>query len=269
MSSDSNTRKKRTKILVIKFGGSVITNKNKPYSFRENVVLRLINELKEFMNKSLNKKIILIHGGGSFGHAKVKECLEGHGYIDKKCYTETAHVMMILNSLIMRAIIDAGIDAISIPTRSIFIKSGNELSMYSCIIDAHLRRGVIPVLFGDVIIDRKSGYQVLSGDTIAWYVSKVFNADEIYFVTDVDGLFDKDPKIFKNAKLIKEIRSKELMDLHYGKSEDVTGGMLNKVMGGLDIGVKDVKVIVLNGLIKGNLYNALMNEPFVGTVIWY
>jgi Predicted archaeal kinase len=52
------------KLIVLKLGGSIITNKKEPFSFNRDVLLRIGNELKS----SWPMPLIIIHGGGSFGH---------------------------------------------------------------------------------------------------------------------------------------------------------------------------------------------------------
>jgi len=54
-------------IILLKLGGSLLTDKNKPFSIREDVVKSAVRQVIE-----ANKKIILIHGGGSFGHPLAK-----------------------------------------------------------------------------------------------------------------------------------------------------------------------------------------------------
>ena len=41
-------------------------------------------------------------------------------------------------------------------------------------------------------------------DRLASRVAQITNADTLILLSDVDGLFTKNPKIFKDAKLIKQ-----------------------------------------------------------------
>ncbi len=50
-------------MILIKLGGSIITNKEKPLSPRIGTIDRISKQLKK-----INESIILVHGGGSFGH---------------------------------------------------------------------------------------------------------------------------------------------------------------------------------------------------------
>ena len=50
-------------MILIKFGGSVITNKEKPLSVRRKTIDNLSKSLKK-----IDETMIIVHGGGSYGH---------------------------------------------------------------------------------------------------------------------------------------------------------------------------------------------------------
>ena len=60
--------KRKKEILLLKLGGSLLTDKNKPFFIREEVVKSTIQQII-----NANEKVILIHGGGSFGHPLAKK----------------------------------------------------------------------------------------------------------------------------------------------------------------------------------------------------
>jgi isopentenyl phosphate kinase len=67
-------------LIIIKLGGSVITDKAKPKgSFRKNVVLRIAGEIKRAQNKK-KFKLIIVHGAGSYGHPIAKKYNLNKGY---------------------------------------------------------------------------------------------------------------------------------------------------------------------------------------------
>ena len=55
-------------VIIIKLGGSLITNKNIPFSVDYNSINNIIKQIKNFYEQNTNSKLILVHGGGSFGH---------------------------------------------------------------------------------------------------------------------------------------------------------------------------------------------------------
>jgi len=257
-------------VKVVKFGGSVITFKERPLTIRSDVIKYLVNEISQVIKGFEDLKLILVHGGGSFGHYVVKECLKTSNVLTDECFSKTTYTMTVLNVIIVRELINAGLQAISLPPHAVFLRDNNGVLRYDLrVINECISRGIIPVLYGDVIISGNS-YEVLSGDTISWILAKELSADELIFLTDVNGVYDKDPKKHPEARLIKEIRSADLSNISISQSEyDVTGGMVRKLMEGLHYGVVGVKVKVINGLIQGNLYKSLCGEEFIGTVIMY
>ena len=50
-------------MILIKLGGSIITNKEKPLSARRKTIDNLVKSLKK-----INESMIIVHGGGSYGH---------------------------------------------------------------------------------------------------------------------------------------------------------------------------------------------------------
>ena len=50
-------------MILIKMGGSIITNKGKPQSARRKTIDNILKQIKR-----IDEPTILVHGGGSYGH---------------------------------------------------------------------------------------------------------------------------------------------------------------------------------------------------------
>ena len=61
---------------IIKLGGSVITDKSKESFFKKEIMNNLSKEIKK-----ANKRCIIIHGAGSFGHILAKKYKLNNGFI--------------------------------------------------------------------------------------------------------------------------------------------------------------------------------------------
>ncbi|MEM3132346.1 MAG: hypothetical protein QXV72_06955, partial [Sulfolobales archaeon] len=124
--------------------------------------------------------------------------------------------------------------------------------------------------YGDVV-PSNWGFEVISGDTLAWYIARELKIGEILFVTDVDGLYDNDPKINPSARKIAKASIDEVLSfLSKSSSEvDVTGGMARKLYEGRALGLRNVTVKIVGGFIENNLYSALTSDNFVGSVVCY
>ena len=124
--------------------------------------------------------------------------------------------------------------------------------------------GMTPVLGGDIMVDTKMGYSVCSGDVIAAHLPSELNADRLIFATDVDGIYTKDPKKDKNAKLLREINLEnmdKLARLTGSAFTDVTSGMAGKI-GVVKTYKRDLEgaeIVILSMLEEGNLRAYMKN----------
>ncbi len=179
-----------------------------------------------------------------------------------------------LNDVVTRALADSGIDVVSFPPHSICrLSTEGDPKCFFDTVSKAVEVGLTPVLYGDVVISEGGDFQVLSGDTLMWLVAKYLGAREMIFVTDVDGVFTSDPKVDPKAKLIRSVRAEDLTRYSLsgvsGEARDVTGGMVAKLLLGLELGVRGVVVKVVGGMREGNLFNALTSHEYLGTTIWY
>jgi isopentenyl phosphate kinase len=244
-------------ITILKIGGSVITDKSGELAARTEV----INRLSEEIQKANVKNLIIVHGGGSFGHPTaqkygIKEGLKQDP--QKVGFAETHHVMTVLNGLIMDSLVWHNIPAIS-------------KSFEDTVMKKYLGMGFVPVLYGDTIIDEKLGFTVLSGDQIVAYLARKLGANRIIIGVDTDGLYDADPKLVKNAKLYSHLTLSELKriqdKLEQSTVSDVTGGMPGKVSELITAVEEGIPVIMVNAGKVNRVYKALMGQDAESTVI--
>jgi isopentenyl phosphate kinase len=115
------------------------------------------------------------------------------------------------------------------------------------------------------------GFAILSGDQLISYIAANFNAERIIIGVDVDGLYDADPKIEKNAKIFTHLTLNELKKLQnkLGKSTscDVTGGMFGKIVELIPAVEKEIPITIVNATKPNYVYKALKKEKVQGTLI--
>jgi isopentenyl phosphate kinase len=68
-------------LTVLKLGGSLITDKSKPYTVRDKILESVSREIKECMDEGLIKSLVLVQGVGSYGHPPVLEHKIHKGYL--------------------------------------------------------------------------------------------------------------------------------------------------------------------------------------------
>ena len=257
-------------MIIIKLGGSVISDKNNPYSFNREAVEVIAEEIAQFYPE---ESFILVHGGGSFGHPnareyKIREGLMGDVKRKRIGFSKTHQAMLKLNDLTIEVFLEKGLPAYSVSSSSIFIIENGEIIYGELeILRKLLEKGLIPVLFGDTAVALDKGIDILSGDQIVSYLAKMLKPSKVIFLMDVDGIYDKNPKE-KGAKLITELTKEgieHLLESSESAGIDVTGGIGNKLKKALEIAHYS-DVYFINGKVKGNLTKVLQGKN-PGTVI--
>jgi isopentenyl phosphate kinase len=256
---------------ILKIGGSVITDKNGELAARTEA----INRLAEETQKASLKNLIIVHGGGSFGHPTAKKYGIKEGLKEdaqKMGFAETHHVMTVLNGLVMDALVWHSIPAFSVtPSCCVVTENGRIKFFEDAVLKMLLKMGFVPVLYGDATLDEKLGFTVLSGDQIVSFLARKFDAGKIVIGVDTDGLYDADPKVAKNAKLYVHLTLSELEKVK-GKlggstAADVTGGMVGKIAELVPAVEQGIPVVIVNAAKPNRVYKALMGEAVEGTVI--
>lgn len=260
------------RLTVLKLGGSVITQKEKPFTTNLSAIRRLAKEI------SLAKvsQLIMIHGGGSFGHplAKKYSIMEGYKGRDVQLlgFSETHQAMVILNKLVVDALIHSNIPAMAVsPSSFIVTKSGRIATVIEEPLKKLLQTGFVPVLHGDAVLDFDRGFTILSGDQLAAYLAIQFKAERIVMGIDVNGVFTADPKKEKSARLVRNCTLHELKKMQTRMKNtgdaDVTGGMLGKLIELAPAVEQGIPALIVNAAKPKNVYKAIRGESVIGTLI--
>ena len=88
-------------------------------------------------------------------------------------------------------------------------------------------------------------------DRLASRVAQITNADTLILLSDVDGLFTKNPKLYKDAKLIKKVNDfdKDIKNINIkGITEFGRGGMNTKIEAAKICNLAGCNMIIANGL---------------------
>ncbi len=234
-------------MILVKLGGSIITNKAIYKEFREETVRKIVERLPK-------EDLTIVHGAGSFGHILVDKYKLTEGDLNKK--SEFAQVeidMLELNLKILKILHENGIPGVSIPPHA-----NDSIEIFK----KYVSSGFIPVTFGDVVVDDK--IRIISGDDLMLKLAEEFHPEKTIFITDVDGIFDKNPKE-PNAKLIK------ILDRNFNPKTalnviDVTGGISHKIE--IMRKIAEVsEVYVINGNYPERISAVIEGKEFVGTIV--
>ena len=268
-------------LYVIKLGGSVITEKGKPFTEKLDVIQRLAKEIHEARQEK-DFALIVGHGGGSYPHVPATEFNVHKGVIDEKSYEGIAKVQDAasrLNRIVVRELIAAGENAISVQLSSTSVsENGRIKEMYLKPMRMMLDYGMIPVPYGDVGLDTKQGCCILSTEEIINYITQNaklmlpdYNLNRIIIGGRVDGVFTGNPDDTEDAKLIPVITPENIDEVGQYLAEssgiDVTGGMRQKIESMLELAEKDIESEIINVGKPGYLKKALLGNEQIGTVV--
>jgi isopentenyl phosphate kinase len=253
---------------LIKLGGSVITEKSTSATFRSEIMDDLSSQLCK-----ANKKYILVHGAGSFGHVLAKKYDLNKGRINNQQiygFAQTQGLVQKLNSHVLCSLHQHNLPAISLPPHSLLTLTEHQIDYIALdFFKKYFDQEFLPVTYGDVVLDSKNGFSICSGDLLMLLLAEAFRPEKVIFVIDEDGIYTKNPKKHTDATLLETIQRDELdllqtsLDAH----ADVTKGMAGKLQTIKKITALHIDTVLVNGLVPNRLHQVLMGQSTVQTVV--
>jgi uridylate kinase len=219
--------------IVIGLGGSVVLSDDVNDTYFKN----LTNLLKEISKKN---KIYLVIGGGKTARAYIKMGRELN--LNEETLDHIGIEITRLNAKLIANIIDIS---------NKFIPQTTEEAK-------NIKKPVV------VMGGTTPGH---STDMVGAELAEKVGASKYIIATNVDGVYDKDPNKFKDAKQLKEISIKQLIE-KYGTKWETAGQ--NIVIDGPALEIIDranIPTFVLNGKKLEEIKKAINNQSFNGTII--
>ena len=210
-------------MIVVKLGGSVVTEKERPETLDGAALERAATTVAAHAGDT---PLVLVHGGGSFGHHHAERHGVGveTGTDDAGAAVEIHGAMTTLNRFVLDRLHDRGVPALPVHPLSAGARAADgSLDLPLSSVRAMLAGSFVPVLHGDVVATAGEGVTVLSGDDIVARVAAGIGADRVGLCSTVAGVLDEDGRALE--------RVSSLDDAALGGSDatDVTGGMAGKV----------------------------------------
>lgn len=256
---------------LVKFGGSLITDKTTASSYRRAVVERLAKEIQAARTTNPTIKLIIGNGSGSFGHmeaAKYGTMAGVESAEDWLGFTKVATVASEIGQYVAQTLSAADIPVFRVqPTASAIARDGVIQAMALDNIQTALAHNLVPLVHGDVAFDQVRGGTIISTETVFTYLAKNLPVERILLLGTEDGVYDAD------KRTISHITSANLESyraaLGGSGGIDVTGGMLTKVMDMLTLASirPGLQVRVMNGTVPNLLTKVLLYENSPGTLI--
>jgi isopentenyl phosphate kinase len=226
----------RDALVFVKLGGSILTDKTRPEAIDHDTLRSVATTLSAALRDDDRLRVLIGHGGGSFGHYWAERYGTHRGAYDSRGWEGVARVadaMGRLNRLVVAALLESGIQAIGVQPSASAIAEGGELrELTTHAITLMLDARLTPVVYGDVVLDRAQGAAIASTEAIFGYLAPRLMPQRIVLLGE-RGVFTADPRRDSQALRIPRIDSRNIAAVlaQTGASHgtDVTGGMAGKV----------------------------------------
>lgn len=260
------------KVILIKFGGSVITDKSIPKKVDLEIIERLSKEISSARKKS-GYLFILGHGSGSFGHqsaAKYKTIDGAKNEKDLLGMSKVKYDASLLNMIVFDFLIKANLPAFPLAPSAFITSKNKQLDqiLIASLINL-LSSGAVPLVYGDVITDTKIGSTIYSTEKVLNKIALLlpesgYKPVMVIEIGKTEGVLDKE------GETISEINSTNINQVLELLSEtattDVTGGMIHKVKEAYSFAKTGLPTLIISAE-NGNLEKAIMGKKIAGTWI--
>ncbi|MGC8619183.1 MAG: UMP kinase [Thermoplasmata archaeon] len=218
------------KNIIISMGGSLVNIRNKEYL--ENFSKMISSLMKDY-------HFVIVVGGGKIARDYIsiaRENGENEFFLDKIGIEITR-----VNALLLKSFF-AGIDGVK------FLNSIDEIDNFNVAITGGTHPGH-------------------TTDAVALLTAEMLNSKKVINATTVDGIYDRDPKKYKDAKLFENISYTDLLTIFM---KNLSSAGPNQVLDFLSIKIAErsnIEIDVINGLDIENFKKAIRGEKFKGTVV--
>jgi isopentenyl phosphate kinase len=261
----------RKPLVVVKLGGAALTDKKRIYTPHPAVVSRAAKQIAKLRGSFA---FVVVHGAGSYGHIPVERYALKFGLKKPeqlKALSITKSKLLEWEIVLEGTFLREGLPLVAMHASDFIVTRNGRISAADLEpMKNWLRIGGVPSTGGDIVTDLKTGFSILSGDQLAAFIATNLQASRLIFATDVDGVFDSDPKKNPRARLIPELTARsalKLEGLQTSSVPDVTGGMGGKITEAVQAVSKGVPVQFVN-LTKGDrLKRAVLEQRVIGSKI--
>ena len=220
---------------VVKLGGSLITEKSKPYTLRSQALDEAVGAVAEAYSRG--RRIVLVHGGGSFGHYEVDRIVREKGILYATDAARVQHAMLKLAKEVIGRLLAAGVPASLHPPHTLCSSWPGECFLQPIMRDLSL--GLVPVTYGDAIPGHNDDVIIVSGDDLALSIATYLGRETcIIYVIDKAGIIGRDGRVLSEVS-----PRSELMKVESG-GFDVTGGIEKKLSTAFEAARRGLRVVV-------------------------
>jgi uridylate kinase len=230
--------KRKENRILIKFSGEALAGED-GFGIDTKTLKYLADEIKSVIEAGYEVAVVI--GGGNFirGVSAAKD-----GIIKRTSGDYMGMLATVINAVAMQEALEND----GIPVRVQSAIKMEEIAENFIVRRAirHLEKGRV------VIFAAGTGNPFFTTDTAGVLRASEIGASKIIKATKVDGIYDKDPKKYPDAKLIKELTYEEALKDNIKVMDDTAIALARE---------NKLPIIVCNMFKKGNLLKILKNEP--------
>jgi len=237
---------KKSKTIVIKIGSSLLIDEKK--TIRQKWLSEFIKDIQVLRNDKKNV-IIVSSGAIALGCKKL-------GLNKKKLKLDKSQAVASIGQIELMNLLKKNFNSKKINLSQILLTLEDTEQRRRAInakrtFDNLFELGFLPIVNeNDSIATSEIKYG--DNDRLASRVAQISGADCLILLSDVNGLYTKNPKIYKDAKLIKEIRNIDSKIEQVAKKsigQHGTGGMKTKIDAGKICQLSGCVMAIANGLV--------------------
>lgn len=263
----------RPPVVLVKLGGSLITEKSREETARPEVIARLAGEIARAA-AMVPDRVIVGHGSGSFGHVAASRSgiaggLRSADQLPGVSLTQDRAAA--LHRQVVAALLEAGALPFSLaPSSAVVAAAGRPVALADEPLLLALERGLLPVLYGDVVMDRDWGVSICSTEKlfdllVRNLLAHGFAIRRVVWLGETDGLWDAEHRTIPRVSAGSFAQAVQAIGAPSGT--DVTGGMLHRLESALALARLGVPSLLANGLTPGLLESALCGDEVPGTKV--
>lgn len=269
----------RYSVILVKLGGSLITDKAKRERPRPKQIDRLAREIAGCQRRAT--RLIVSHGSGSFGHAAAAQ----HGVptssvaakkkVSPEGIAQTQASVHRLHQIVCRSLLLRGARPYSLAPSSWIASSAARVSrvMLDPLLMA-LDAGLTPLLFGDVVMDAQYRASICSTEEVLLALARRLPRRGVpikkaIWLGDTDGVYDADGKTMKQitAASWRQLKRDGLVQGHRSGVVDVTGGMQLRIETALAFSRLGIESWIVNGNRAGQIARLVRGQKPSGTCV--
>jgi isopentenyl phosphate kinase len=317
-------------IVLVKLGGSLITDKTRPETVRAETLARLASEIAGAF-PACRERLVVAHGSGSFGHVAAERHGLGRAGLERPVIqvqqlgsqdrqphpadhlgnsgrpsrptsqqafpgqppdspqSDTpAHVPLLtpaqalgaavtqdraaaLHRLVIAALLAAGAAPFSLaPSSAVVAAGGIPRELFAEPLLRALADGLLPVSYGDVVLDRERGATICSTEALFALLARALPRHglavrRVVWLGETDGVYDGAGRTLPRLDAASFAGARAAIGAAAGT--DVTGGMLHRVEAALELAARGIPSLIANGATPGLLARALAGDAVPGTEV--